>query len=134
MDVHCSFPGSTNSQFRYSYCLHVCACRRVCVFQKLYTDLKTIVFHFCFSHGFNNSNQLLYGTRSFSPTWCRINACVRTSTFGSRGYHWSPMVAWWPLVPIGTIFFNGSVAWWTLVPIGIIYFNGSVAIGHHWYK
>ena len=40
----------------YSYSLYVCACRRICVFQKLYTDLKTIVFHFCFSHGFNKSN------------------------------------------------------------------------------
>ena len=51
-----SSPGSNNSQFRYSYCLYVCACMRICVFQKLYTDLKTIVFHFCFSRGFNNSN------------------------------------------------------------------------------
>ena len=45
--------------------------------------------------------QLLYGSRSSSPTRCRINACVLTSTFGSRDYHWSPTVAWWPLVPIG---------------------------------
>ena len=34
--------------------------------------------------------------------------------FYLRDYHWSPMVAWLPLVPIG-----------------IIYFNRSVAFGHH---
>ena len=45
--------------------------------------------------------QLLFGTRSSSPARCRINACVRTSTFGSRDYHWSQAVAWLPLVPIG---------------------------------
>ena len=37
--------------------------------------------------------QLLYGTRSSSPTRCRINACVRTSTFGSREYICHQ---WWP--------------------------------------
>ena len=52
-----------------------------------------------------------------APLQYGAESCVRTSTFGSRDYYWSPMVAWLPLVPIG-----------------IIYFNGSVTIGHHWYK
>ena len=60
------------------------------------------------------SLQLLWGTRRSSPTRCRINTCVRTSTFGSRDYHWSPMVAWWPLVPIGIIYLTGP---WPLVTI-----------------
>ena len=43
--------------------------------------------------------QLLYGACSSSPTRCRIHACVRTSTFGSRDYHWPPIGG---LVAIGT--------------------------------
>ena len=35
---------------------------------------------------FSEALQLLYSTRSSSQTRCRINACVRTSTFGSRNY------------------------------------------------
>ena len=73
---------------------------------------------FCVSaRKFPGPLQLLYGTRSSSPTRYRIIAFVRTSIFSSRDYQWSPTMAWLPLVPIG-----------------IIYFNESVAIGHHWYK
>ena len=35
---------------------------------------------------FQEPLQLLYGTRSSSPTRCRINPCIRTSTIGSRDY------------------------------------------------
>ena len=106
-----------------------------CVFQKLYTDLKTIVFHFCFSHGFNNSNfncsLVLAASLQHRAASTRAFGLLPSATVTTIG---TPMVVWWPLVPIGIIYFNGSVAWWPLVPIGILYFNGSVAISHHWYK
>ena len=38
--------------------------------------------------------QLLYGTRSSSPTRCRIKACVRTSTF-AVGHQWWPGCHWY---------------------------------------
>ena len=101
----CSFPGANNSQFlRYSYCIYVCAYRRICVF---HTDFKAIVFHFCFLHGFNNSNFICSMVLAASllvdigiDRYHILQRVGRLVTIGTDRYrilqrvggHWSPLV------------------------------------------
>ena len=74
--------------------IHVCTRRRICVFLKLYTVLKTIVFHFCFSHGFNNSN---------SNCSMVLAASLQHGAESTRAFGFLPLAAetttghqWWP--------------------------------------